>query len=74
MVGFSAVPGYIALYYRLTIPKTPQYTFDMARDIEQGAADTRAYVSGESEGQLDELRRVQELQKHSSQIDVPKAS
>jgi PHS family inorganic phosphate transporter-like MFS transporter len=46
----------------------------VARDIERGAADARAYVSGESGGQFDEVRRVQALQEHASQIDVPKAS
>ncbi|KAG9615684.1 putative inorganic phosphate transporter PHO84, partial [Aureobasidium melanogenum] len=33
IIGFGAVPGCIALYYRLTIPETPRYTFDVARDI-----------------------------------------
>ena len=34
IIGFGAVPGCIALYYRLTIPETPRYTFDVARDVE----------------------------------------
>jgi len=32
IIGFGAVPGCIALYFRLTIPETPRYTFDVARD------------------------------------------
>lgn len=72
IVGFGALPGCVALYYRLTIPETPRYTFDVARDIERGTADAKAYMRGQSTGDLDELRRVQLLQE--SQLAVPKAS
>ena len=30
IIGFGAVPDCIALYFRLTIPETPRYTFDVA--------------------------------------------
>jgi PHS family inorganic phosphate transporter-like MFS transporter len=74
IVGFGAVPGYIALYYRLTIPETPQYTFDVARDIERGTADARAYIASRSEGDVDGLRQVQALQQDAPRIEIPKAS
>jgi PHS family inorganic phosphate transporter-like MFS transporter len=74
VVGFGAVPGCIALYYRLTIPETPRYTFDIARDIERGTADARAYIAGRREGDVDELRQAQALQQDAHRIEVPKAS
>lgn len=75
IIGFGAVPGCIALYYRLTIPETPRYTFDVARDVERGDADTRAYLAGKPSGagDVDEIRRVETMQARQ-QLDVPKAS
>ena len=32
IIGFGAVPGCIALYFRLTIPETPRYTFDVSQN------------------------------------------
>ncbi|OAA55340.1 phosphate/H+ symporter [Niveomyces insectorum RCEF 264] len=46
LIGFGAVPGCIALYYRLTIPETPRYTFDVARDVEKADDDVQTYLSG----------------------------
>ncbi|KAI9841676.1 MAG: acid phosphatase pho5 [Sclerophora amabilis] len=74
IIGFGAVPGCIALYYRLTIPETPRYTFDVARDVEKAGEDVKAYVKGKAEGHPDEIRRVQTLQGKNGQIDIPKAS
>lgn len=73
IVGFGAVPGCVALYYRLTILETPRYTFDVARDIEQGAEDAKAYLSGQSAGQPDEMRRIQAI-RQASEVEIPKAS
>src|SRR5947208_6538079 len=70
--GFGAVPGCIALYYRLTIPETPRYTFDVTRDIEKAGKDVQAYISGKREGRVDELRRVETL-KVVNQLVTPKA-
>ncbi len=74
IVGFGAVPGCIALYYRLTIPETPRYTFDVARDIETGSLDTKAYMSGKAEGRPDALPRVQTIQSSIQPLETPKAS
>ncbi|KAL8378538.1 hypothetical protein RB599_008378 [Gaeumannomyces hyphopodioides] len=38
IIGFGAVPGSIALYFRLTIPETPRYTFDVEKDAEKANA------------------------------------
>jgi MFS transporter, PHS family, inorganic phosphate transporter len=46
VLGFGGVPGWFALYYRLTIPETPRYTFDVKHDLEKAAADNRAFLSG----------------------------
>jgi PHS family inorganic phosphate transporter-like MFS transporter len=74
IIGFGAVPGCIALYYRLTIPETPRYTFDVARDVEKAAEDAEAYMLGKSEGHPDEIRRVQTVQASAAQLVTPKAS
>ncbi|ORY13164.1 major facilitator superfamily domain-containing protein [Clohesyomyces aquaticus] len=47
LVGIGIVPGAIALYSRLTIPETPRYTFDVARDVEKANADTKHFTSGQ---------------------------
>jgi len=73
MIGFGAVPAVIALYFRLTIPETPRYTFDIARDVEKAGEDVEAYMNGKSEGKPDELSRAQALTQ-SNQLEVQKAS
>ncbi|KAI8145933.1 phosphate:H+ symporter [Fennellomyces sp. T-0311] len=44
VVGLGAVPGCIALYYRLTIPETPRYTMDVEQKIEKGIRDAKAFI------------------------------
>jgi MFS transporter, PHS family, inorganic phosphate transporter len=74
IIGFGAVPGCIALYYRLTIPETPRYTFDVTRDVEKAKDDVEAYVKGQREGHPDEMRRVSVMLEAKANLDVPKAS
>jgi PHS family inorganic phosphate transporter-like MFS transporter len=74
IIGFGAVPGCIALYYRLTIPETPRYTFDVARDVEKAGEDVNAYMSGKAEGQPDEIRRVTAMSQAAPALEIPKAS
>ncbi|MCJ1466404.1 acid phosphatase pho5 [Pseudocyphellaria aurata] len=74
IIGFGAVPGCIALYYRLTIPETPRYTFDVARDVEKAGEDTKAYIQGRAEGHPDEIRRVTTIQETAGRLEIPKAS
>lgn len=73
LIGFGAVPACVALYYRLTIPETPRYTFDVARDVEKARDDVDAYINGRAEGHPDEISRIQALQ-NADQMTVPKAS
>ncbi|RDW73679.1 putative inorganic phosphate transporter 1-6 cotransporter [Coleophoma crateriformis] len=74
IIGFGAVPGCIALYYRLTIPETPRYTFDVARDVEKAAEDATAYMHGKKEGDVDEIRRATTMQEAAPALETPKAS
>src|SRR3954466_7886504 len=73
LIGFGAVPACIALYYRLTIPETPRYTFDVARDVEKAGGDVVAYMSGKAEGHPDEIARIKALEAGKT-MAVPKAS
>ncbi|GAB1210794.1 acid phosphatase pho5 [Aspergillus pseudonomiae] len=73
VIGFGAVPACLALYYRLTIPETPRYTFDVARDIEKAGADVRAYIEGKHEGHPDEVSRIVVLQDEAVVLVTPKA-
>jgi len=74
VIGFGAVPGCIALYYRLTIPETPRFTFDVARDITQGGTDIKAYIDGKSGGDPDEIQRAQTMRNDAEVLEIPKAS
>ncbi len=74
LIGFGAVPGCIALYYRLTIPETPRYTFDVARDVEKANDDVKAYMSGKPEGNPDEFARITAQKNAAEQMTVPPAS
>ena len=74
IIGFGAVPGCIALYYRLTIPETPRYTFDVSRDVVKAGSDVKAYLSSEPEGHPDEITRVNAMQDAAPRMEIPKAS
>ncbi|KAL0083469.1 phosphate:H+ symporter [Phycomyces blakesleeanus] len=51
VIGMGAVPGTIALYYRLTIPETPRFTIDVEQKIEKGISDAKAFIEyGASNG------------------------
>src|SRR5205807_8364847 len=73
LIGFGAVPACIALYYRLTIPETPRYTFDVARDVEKAAADSEAFLNNQASGEVDEIRQI-EARANAGALTVPKAS
>lgn len=45
LIGLGAVPGAIALYFRLTIPETPRFTMDIERDVKGAATDVDAFLS-----------------------------
>jgi len=48
IIAFGGVPGWFALYYRLTIPETPRYTFDVLYDVEKASVDTHRYRYGKA--------------------------
>ncbi|KAF7191479.1 Repressible high-affinity phosphate permease [Pseudocercospora fuligena] len=74
IIGMGAVPGCIALYFRLTIPETPRYTFDVSRDVVKAGSDVKAYLSGTAEGVPDELARVASMRDNAPKLEVPKPS
>jgi PHS family inorganic phosphate transporter-like MFS transporter len=75
LIGIGVVPACIALYYRLTIPETPRYTFDVARDVEKANADVAQYTSGKhGEGHPDEALQVAARRQSVAQLEVPVAS
>ena len=74
IIGFGAVPACIALYYRLTIPETPRYTFDVDRDIIQAGADVKAFKAGVPRGNPDEITRVRAKHNNEYQLEIPQAS
>ncbi|KAF8905025.1 phosphate transporter [Gymnopilus junonius] len=66
LIGLGAVPGCIALYFRLTIPETPRFTMDIERNVDQASHDIKNVLEGgDKTGDEDEF--VQ-------RIDAPKAS
>ena len=74
IVGFGAVPAVFALYYRITIPETPRYTFDIAHDIEKADADIKAYRNNQKEGIVDPISQQKTMQRMGAQLSVPPAS
>lgn len=46
IIAFGGIPGWFALYYRMTVPETPRYTFDVLYDVEKASNDARRYRYG----------------------------
>ncbi|BGP55672.1 hypothetical protein JCM8202_003838 [Rhodotorula sphaerocarpa] len=44
IIGLGAVPGAVALYFRLTLPETPRFTMDVERNIVQASSDVDAFL------------------------------
>lgn len=74
IVGVGAIPACFALYYRITIPETPRYTFEVARDVEKADADIKAYMASKSEGVVDEVQRARMMKVASPALNIPSAS
>jgi MFS transporter, PHS family, inorganic phosphate transporter len=74
VIGAGALPAIFALYYRITIPETPRYTFDVAQDIEKADADIKAFKVGEAEGHPDALLRERSKIINSPSLTQPRAS
>jgi PHS family inorganic phosphate transporter-like MFS transporter len=65
LIGLGAVPGCIALYFRLTIPETPRFTMDIERNLDRASHDIHTVLDGAPQADDDEF--VQ-------RIDAPKAT
>jgi MFS transporter, PHS family, inorganic phosphate transporter len=74
IVAFGAVPAVFALYYRITIPETPRYTFDIALDIEKADADIKAYIRNQSDGVVDPVTQQKTKQRLGNKLNTPQAS
>ena len=74
IVGFGGVPAVFALYYRITIPETPRYTFDIGQDIEKAQADIKAYMNNQKEGVVDPVSQQQTKERLGKKLAAPKAS
>lgn len=74
IVGFGALPACFALYYRITIPETPRYTFDIAHDIEKADADVKAYINNDAEGEVDPIIQQKTKREQGHHLTQPSAS
>lgn len=67
IIGLGAVPGAVALYFRLTLPETPRFTMDVERNIKQAATDVDAFLQTGAYVQ-------DSTPATTATLDVPKAS
>lgn len=72
VVGFGAIPGVCALYYRLTIPETPRYTIDVENKFDQGISDAKAFIEkGASSGSYTETDAAAAIAKRTEEEYTP---
>lgn len=45
LIGFGCVPGAFALLFRFTIPETPRFTMDIARNVNQASQDIDTFLT-----------------------------
>ncbi|KAI0509274.1 major facilitator superfamily domain-containing protein [Xylaria bambusicola] len=64
----------IIIDYRITIPETPRYTFEVAKDVEKAAADIKAYMANQSEGEVDEIKQARMKKVAAPALAIPAAS
>ncbi|QSZ32221.1 hypothetical protein DSL72_001794 [Monilinia vaccinii-corymbosi] len=74
IVGFGAIPACFAFYYRITIPETPRYTFDIAHDIEKADADVKAYINNDAKGEVDPVVQQKTKADFGHHLSQPSAS
>ncbi|GAA5892063.1 hypothetical protein JCM5296_004043 [Sporobolomyces johnsonii] len=66
LIGLGAVPGAVALYFRLTLPETPRFTMDIERNIKQASSDVDAFLSTGG--------YVQDVEPSTQHVEAPKAT
>ncbi|GME88410.1 unnamed protein product [Ambrosiozyma monospora] len=78
LIGFGCVPGMGALYFRLTIPESPRYTFDVSQELDKATADAAKFVSGEhgnaEVGDIEYLQETDAVAPTTPDYAPPKAS
>jgi MFS transporter, PHS family, inorganic phosphate transporter len=74
IVGVGAIPACLAMYYRITIPETPRFTFDVAHDVEKADADIKAYMTSKFDGEVDPIQQARMLKLAGPNLTVPRAS
>ncbi|CZT04794.1 related to high-affinity phosphate permease, phosphate-repressible [Rhynchosporium graminicola] len=74
IIGFGGLPAIFALYYRITIPETPRYTFDIKHDIEKAQADIKAYMNNQKEGEVDLMTQEMTKKRIGHKLTAPRAS
>jgi len=74
VVAVGACPAIVALYYRITIPETPRYTFDVEHDIIKADADIEAFVTRRKTGDLDAVQQARIKESAKRGLNVPKAT
>jgi len=67
VLGVGAVPGLLALYFRLTIPETPRYTMDVENDVKKATQDITSYLKKDDDTKHETDAQV-------NQIQAPKSS
>lgn len=66
VLGVGAIPGLVALYFRLTIPETPRFTMDIEQNIGQATKDiTDVLTTGTYQERNDDVQ---------VKVEAPKAS
>ncbi|KAL1869861.1 hypothetical protein Daus18300_005321 [Diaporthe australafricana] len=73
IVGVGALPAVFALYYRITIPETPRYTFDVVHDVEKADTDINSFLS-KSKAEIDIVRQARLLKVAGPSLTTPAAS
>ncbi|KAF1834186.1 MFS general substrate transporter [Decorospora gaudefroyi] len=73
IIAFGGVPGWFALYYRLTVPETPRYTFDVLYDVEKASVDTRKYRYGKQGNAVNHLTQAK-TRSEMAQYKTPRPS
>ncbi|KAF1947304.1 phosphate permease [Clathrospora elynae] len=58
IIAFGGIPGWFALYYRLTMPETVRYTFDVLYDVEKAAVDARKYRYGKQGNEVNPVTQA----------------
>ncbi|KAG7895702.1 hypothetical protein KL925_000410 [Ogataea polymorpha] len=78
LIGFGCVPGMVALYFRLTIPESPRFTFDVSRELEKATADIAKFTSGKhgdaGRGDIEVLKETEQALDEHEELGPPKAT